>query len=96
MAYAHQETYALLFNDDEWDEIACMGFEPFEIEPEEELTRGQWFAVAQMALGKAQMLDDGRYGGDEDDGVDPAEWADQLRGIASTILDFFQPADGKI
>ena len=50
-----------------------------------------------MALGKAQRIESGHYGGgaegeDEDDG----DWADELRGIASQILDKFKPGDGKI
>ena len=49
-----------------------------------------------MALGKAQRIEQGHYGGgtegeDEDDG----DWADELRGIASRILDEFKAGDGK-
>ena len=99
---SHQQTYAIEFDERDWDEIVELGFEPFEIEHEQELTRKQWLAVAHMALGKVCLIDQGRYGmvdeeGEEvDDGVDLKEWADQLRYIADEILELFQPGDGKL
>lgn len=92
---AHRNLYRLDFSVDDWEEIQSLGFEPFEIEPFESLTRGQWMAVAHMCIGKAELIDNGRCDmGDEREG-DNQEWADQLRGIADTILQFFQPGDGK-
>lgn len=61
------------------------------------MTREHWMLAAQVCLGKAQMLDDGYYGEiDEDEGVDIEEWAEELRDIASAILSYFQPGDGKL
>lgn len=92
---AHQKGYELEFGEKDWEEIQNLGFEPFEIVPEEAMTRGQWMAIAHMCLGKAELIENGRYDmGDEHDG-DNDEWADQLRSIADTILMFFQPGDGK-
>lgn len=77
-----------------------MSFEPFEFGQGDELTRGQWMALAHMALGKAQRIEANHYGvsnrDDEGDGVDTEEWANNLRQIADTILGFFQPGDGKL
>lgn len=92
---AHQKEYKLEFDEKDWDEIWSFSFEPFEFQREDVLTRGQWLAIAQMCLGKAELIENGRYDmGDEHDG-DNDEWADQLRSIADTILMFFQPGDGK-
>ena len=63
------------------------------------MTRGQWMAIAHMALGKAERIESGHYGDDgseEDPDYDPESWADQLRSIASVILDEFKPGDGKL
>lgn len=79
------------FSDQDWEEIASLGFEPFTIEPGQALTRQQWMAVAHMALGKAQRIENGDYGEDVDNG-----WADQLRLIAETITDHFRPGDGNL
>lgn len=95
-ALAHRTEYELDFTDDEWEEIQSLGFEPFEIDYQDPMTRGQWMAIAHMSIGKATLIEDGRYDmGDEEEG-DNEEWADQLRGIADTILEFFKPGDGKL
>lgn len=81
--------YTFEFSDSDWEEITSL----FVVPPLfQHMSRQEWTSIAHMALGKAQCIDDGRYGDDEDD----KEWADQLRGIASTILDYFQPGDGKL
>ena len=96
MNYAHRQTYELNFSDRDWEELVSLTFEPFEFGYDEPLTRGQWLALAHMALGKAQLIDDGQYDiGDGHDSENP-EWAAHLRSIAHRILDEFQPADGKI
>ena len=89
--------YKMEFTDKQWEEIVGMGFDGFEPMPDKAFSRVQWIAIAHIALGKAQRIEDGHYGGgaegeDEDDG----DWADELRAIASKILDKFQPGDGQI
>lgn len=89
--------YKIDFTVKQWEEIESMAFDGFDPVPGEPLSRSQWIAIAYMALGKAQRIESGHYGGgaegeDEDDG----DWADELRGIASQILDKFKPGDGKI
>ena len=99
-----QELYEFEFSDDQWDELVSMSFEPFEFSAGEKLTRGQWMALAEMALGKAQRIEEGFYGmvdeNDNDigdaDGVNVEEWAEQLRAIAAVIFQYFQPGDNKI
>lgn len=50
-----------------------------------------------MALGKAQRIEDGNYGGGaEGEDNDDGDWADELRAIASKILDKFKAGDGQI
>ena len=85
--------FKMEFTDEQWEEISSMGFDSFEPVPGEPLSRGQWIAIAHMALGKAQRIEEGHYGGGEED--DP-DWAGELRGIASKIMDEFKPGDGKI
>jgi hypothetical protein len=93
--------YSFDFTDHEWDEIESLA-PCFDMDAE--MPRGKWYAIGLMALGKAQLLDEGRYGmvdpdgndvGDAD-GVDIVEWACELRSIAHKIFEFFQPGDGKI
>lgn len=91
----HQREYEIEFDDNQWDELVSMSFEPFEFGPGEALTRGQWMALGHMALGKAQRLDSGAYGDNGED-VDTEEWAEELRTIASTIFEKFQAGDGQI
>lgn len=74
----------------QWEELIAMSFEPFEFGEGEVLTRGQWMALAYMALGKAQRIDAGHYGDTEqDERVNVEEWAQQLRDIADAILNHF-------
>lgn len=86
------------FTESQHNEIQCMvggiipNFDSFEPQP-----RKRWVAIGEMALGKAHRIEEGAYGqDDEDEGVDLEEWADELRGIASEIFEFFQSGDGKI
>jgi len=90
--------YSLPFSSSQWEELICMSFEPFEFGEGDSLTRGQWMALAHMALGKAQRIESGDYGADpssDDDGVDLVAWAEELREIAQVILAKFQPGDGQ-
>jgi hypothetical protein len=91
-------TYELGFTAAQWEELTSLAFEPFVFSEGDALPRAQWQALAYIALGKAELMDKGsRYGSaDEGDGVDPKEWAEELREIAEVILEFFQPGDGKI
>lgn len=93
---AHQIEHSIDFTAKQWEEICSLSFEPFDIAEGEALTRGQWLAVAEMALGKSVMIAAGRYDlGDEDDN-DNQQWADELREIADTIFAKFQPGDGNL
>ena len=88
--------YKIDFSGRQWEEIESMGFEGFEPMPDKALSRGQWIAIAHMALGKAQRIEEGHYGdGAEGEDEDDENWADELRGIASQILDEFKTGDGK-
>lgn len=88
--------YTIPFSAEQWDELAALSFDPFVVEPRQALTRQQWLALAHMALGKALLIEGGRYDmGDQDDD-DNDSWADDLRTIANTILDTFQPGDGQM
>ena len=93
----YQKTYAIEFSDDDWEEIQSLSFEPFEFDVGDELTRGQWMAIAHMCIGKAVQIKKGRY--DMDDGQNTRlkrEWTRHLNEIADTILEEFQPGDGKL
>ena len=95
--YMHRRQYELEFTEPQWEEIVNLGFEPFEVVPEESLTRGQWMAVADMALGKAWRLDRGDYAlGEPDEAEDNERWAEELREIAHIILNKLRPGDGQI
>jgi hypothetical protein len=84
---AYQKLIAIdEFSDKEWEEIVSLGFEPFEIEHGDKLTRGQWWAVMEMAIGKANLIENGLYGGDDSERVNDSDWADELRAIADVIL----------
>lgn len=92
---ANQIEHSIDFTPKQWEGICSFSFEPFDIGEGEAMTRGQWLAVTQMALGKSVMLAEGRYDlGDEDD-TDNEQWADELREIADTILAEFKPGDGE-
>lgn len=52
----HQRTHKIKFSEQDWGELIQLSFEPFEFESEEELTRGQWIALAHMIMGKACRL----------------------------------------
>ncbi len=94
---AHLTEYSLEFTDAQWEELVSLTFEPFEFFQGDSLTRGQWMALAEMCLGKAQRIEEGNYHiDDDDDGCDFVKWAEDLRVIASEIFAFFQPADGKL
>ena len=85
--------YQIEFTHKQWQEIESMGFEGFEPMPDEPLSRCQWMAIAHMALGKAKRIEEGHYG-DDAEGEDDGDWADELREIASQILNNFTPGDG--
>lgn len=86
--------YQIGFTDNQWQEIESMGFEGFEPMPDKALSRCQWIAIAHMALGKAQRIEEGHYGdGAEGEDEDDENWADELREIASQILNNFKPGN---
>ena len=91
---AYQIEHRIDFTPRQWEEICSFSFEPFDIGAGEALTRGQWMAVARMALGKSVMLAEGRY--DDEDDKDNEQWANELREIADTILAKFKPGDGNL
>ena len=93
---AHQIEHSIDFSPKQWEEICSFSFEPFDIGEGEAMTRCQWLAVAQMALGKSMMLAEGRYYMGDDDDSDNEQWANELREIADTILAKFQPGDGNL
>lgn len=65
------------------------------------LSRRQWMAVGQMALGKAQLIEAGQYGESVDlpeksaDAEDNARWAAELRVLAGRVHQEFKPGDGR-
>lgn len=88
--------YKMQFNKSEWEEVEAL-VEPFCFKFTGQMTRPQWIAIAHMAMGKAQRIEEGDYGGgDEEESFDPATWAYQLRGIADVILTKFRPGDGQV
>ena len=93
-------TYSIEFSESQQQEIISLGFEPFEPDPAEPMTRGQWMAIAHMALGKACRIGQGDYGLDLDDPditeVTDELWIGELNEIAEKILEKFQPGDGQI
>lgn len=93
MAKAIENTYSLEVSDQQREEIESLTSGVFKFDPDEPQPRRKWWAVAQMATGKAAMLEDGLYG---DDDEDIEEQAQELRDIADLILNEFQPGDGKI
>lgn len=97
MTAAGPTIYHLEFTNHQWEEIFSLAFVPFFMTIGDKATRAQWVAVGQMCLGKAQMIEDGYYGGScPDEGVDISEWAQDLRDIAEIIFAKFQPGDGQI
>lgn len=91
----HRDNYYIDFSPEQWEELIAMSFEPFEFEQHEELTQGQWLALAEMALGKAHRIWMGAYDFPGEDNADfRGEWEDQLREIAAIILEKFEPGNG--
>ena len=90
------DTYLLTFSSEDWSELYRLTFEPFEFEDGEPLTHGQWMALATMALGEAQLLDedyfDGIRGRKDKDRL-PRTRAARLRCIARRILDQLDQAE---
>lgn len=93
MTLGYTDKYILDFSDSDWEELECLGCEGFELN--EAMPRHWWIMLAFIALGKAQKLEEGWYGPEENPGDDLA-WASQLRSIAAAIFDEFQPGDGKL
>src|SRR5437763_17174986 len=93
---AHQIEHSIDFSPKQWEEICSFAFEPFDIGEGEAMTRGQGLAVAQMAVGKSVMLNEGRYDiGDEDDDGNK-QWTYELREVGDNILAKCQPGDGNL
>lgn len=92
----HERLHSIEFSEQDWDELWAMTFDPIEISNDEPMTRGQWMAFAHMAIGKAQLISEGRYDMGEEAAKDDKAWINQLRGIADTILEFFKPMDNKL
>ncbi len=86
-------TCTLEFTPQEWEEIDSLASGLIEIKAD--MPRTHWIAIGNMALGKAQRLEEGAYGPD-DDGCDSERWAEELRAIAAIIFDTFQPGDGRV
>jgi hypothetical protein len=91
--------YELPFTDVQWVEINNL-IDNSDDEFGPARPRRQWYAIAQMALGKAEMIAAGLY---DTPGEDPteteegnAQWADTLRDIAKIITDKFKPGDGQL
>jgi hypothetical protein len=96
MVDAEANVYDLEFTDDEWEEIYALSFYPFEINEPVPLTRGQWTAIAHMAIGKAVLVGRGRYNMCDEDAMDNPAWVADLNGIANKILAIFLPGDGQL
>ncbi|MCI0637435.1 MAG: hypothetical protein L0Y72_29465 [Gemmataceae bacterium] len=81
--------------DREWDKLCELWLELFFawLEADYEQSRPeQWMTLAEMALGKAQMAEEGRYLVEDDQfGIKTAAAAADLRGLARRILDYFKP-----
>lgn len=75
-----------------WDELKNLA--PPELPVSRYMRRYQWMTLAHIALGKAQMIEEGWYG--TEDPADDAKWAAELREIATAILTKFQPGDGQL
>lgn len=88
-------TYTFEFSSRLWEEVEALASGLFEINEDLTLPRRKWLALGQMALGKAQKMQEGYYGADDDE-TDIEQWTQDLQAIANTIFDFFKPGDGKI
>ena len=86
-------TYALEFAPQEWEEIDSLASGIIEVNAD--MPRTNWMAIGNMALGKAQRLEEGAYGL-ADDECDSERWAEELRAIADKIFSEFQPGDGRV
>src|ERR1035437_3303142 len=96
--YPHKTgTYSFDFTKDQREEIESLPLVPDNFGEGIALPRNVWLGIAYQSLGKALRIGEGAYGeSGEDEGVDCEAWAEEMRDIASTILDFFQPGDGQI
>jgi len=88
--------YSFKWSPSQREEIESLSFVGFTIDPDALLPRSQWIAIALMATGKAAAINQGRYGPEDDEEVDLADWASDLTSIADVICDFFKPGDGKL
>lgn len=87
--------YALDFCESDWNEIESLAFGPF-VPDREGMSRSEWMAIANIALGKALRIEEGDFDMRDEDDRDNSNWAQQLRDIAHTILAEFRPGDGKV
>lgn len=92
-----QNEYVLAFSGKEIEEISSLPCaDILEIDAGLPMPRAKWLAVAMMCMGKARMITDGYYGEDDPaENISITEWAEELEDIAASILNFFQPGDGK-
>ncbi len=82
-----EQRYKMEFTPAEWEELECLNYAGSRPDLREPLLRGQWLAIAQMALGKAQSIIEGHYDDcDGDDNGHHGSWALELRRIAAAIL----------
>lgn len=95
--------YSLEFTDKQAEEIDSLTSGVFEFDPSKPQPRRLWLAVAQMAKGKAELMDDGYYHDGDDEELEPEGyedepdvWAADLRAIADIITDKFKPGDGQL
>lgn len=82
--------YELEFSDQEIEEIEALGY------TDGPKPRIEWIRLAQLALGKADMIDMGYYDDGSENDEDDEDWAAELRLIANMIMRKFKPGDGQI
>ena len=89
----NRKRYVIPFSDEQIIEIQSLTpFEDNDFDPEQGLERRSWIMVAQICIGKAEMIDMGYYGRDYSD---DENWIVTLTGIAATIMHKFLPGDGQ-
>jgi len=88
-----RKKYIIPFSDEQIIEIQSLTpFEDNGFDPEQGLERRIWIMIAQICIGKAEMVDAGYYGRDRED---DDNWIVALTGIAATIMNKFRPGDGQ-
>lgn len=101
MTINQRTLYELDFTDKQWEELNSLSCGVFDVQQGDALPRPHWLTLANVALGKAQLVEQGHYNMGAGTELETEEefnerWAQEMRDIAQIILDFFQPGDGKI